>query len=52
VSDGTDRPYRWRVRGPSFYNYQSFPAMVQGVLLSDLVAALSSINVIAGELDR
>ncbi len=52
VSDGTGRPYRWRVRPPSLYNYQAFPAMVTGGLISDMVAALSSLNVIAGELDR
>ncbi len=52
VSDGTQRPYRWRVRPPSFYNYQVFPEMCVGGPLSDLVAILSSLNVIAGELDR
>jgi NADH dehydrogenase I D subunit len=52
VSDGTQRPYRWRVRPPSFYNYQSIPRMVEGGLLSDVVACLASLNVIAGELDR
>jgi NADH:ubiquinone oxidoreductase subunit D len=52
VSDGTQRPYRWRVRGPSLYNYQAFPAMTEGGLLSDMVAVLSSLNIIAGELDR
>lgn len=52
VSDGTERPWRMRIRGPSFYNYSSFVHMVKGTLLSDVVAALSSINVIAGELDR
>lgn len=52
VSDGTDRPFRWRVRPPSFYNYQPFPQMCRGRLLSDIVAVLSSLNIIAGELDR
>jgi NADH dehydrogenase I D subunit len=52
VSDGTQRPYRWRVRPPSFYNYQAFPELCVGGLLSDVVAVLSSLNVIAGELDR
>jgi NADH dehydrogenase I D subunit len=52
VSDGQDKPYRWRVRGPSFYNYASFREQVKDHLISDVVAALSSINVIAGELDR
>jgi len=52
VSDGTQRPYRWRVRPPSLYNYQAFPYMTEGGLLSDVVAVLSSLNIIAGELDR
>jgi NADH dehydrogenase I D subunit len=52
VSDGTQRPYRWRVRPPSFYNYQSIAAQTEGGLLSDVVAVLSSLNIIAGELDR
>jgi NADH dehydrogenase I D subunit len=52
VSDGTEKPYRWRVRPPSFYNYQAFPEMCVGSLFSDTIASLSSINVIAGELDR
>jgi NADH-quinone oxidoreductase subunit D len=52
VSDGTQKPWRMRVRPPSLYNYQSFPRMVEGKLLSDMVAVLSSLNIIAGELDR
>ncbi len=52
VSDGTQRPWRFRVRPPSFYNYQALPRMSEGGLLSDVVANLSSLNIIAGELDR
>ena len=52
VSDGTGLPYRVRIRPPSFYNLQPFPLQVTGRMLSDAVAALSSLNVIAGELDR
>jgi NADH-quinone oxidoreductase subunit D len=52
VSDGTDRPYRWRVRPPSLYNYQAFPQMCLGGSISDVVSGLSSLNIIAGELDR
>ena len=47
VSDGTQRPYRWRVRPPSLYNYQALPTMVTGKMLSDVVACLSSLNIIA-----
>jgi NADH-quinone oxidoreductase subunit D len=52
VSDGTGRAYRMRVRPPSFHNYQAYPQMVRGLMISDAVAVLGSINVIAGELDR
>jgi NADH-quinone oxidoreductase subunit D len=52
VSDGTQKPYRWRVRPPSFYNYQAFPEMCKGGTISDVVSGLSSLNIIAGELDR
>ncbi len=52
VSDGTGVPYRLRVRPPSFYNYQIFPKAVEGLMISDAVAVLASLNVIAGELDR
>ncbi len=52
VSDGTGLPYRVRVRPPSFYNYQTYPQQVAGRLISDAIAAMASINVIAGELDR
>jgi NADH-quinone oxidoreductase subunit D len=52
VSDGTQKPWRWRVRPPSFYNYQAFPEMCRGGTISDVVSGLSSLNIIAGELDR
>jgi NADH dehydrogenase I D subunit len=52
VSDGTRNPYRLRCRPPSFINYSAMPKMVQGGMISDLVAVMSSLNVIAGELDR
>ncbi|MGD0090366.1 MAG: NADH-quinone oxidoreductase subunit D [Planctomycetota bacterium] len=52
VSDGTGLPYRVRVRPPSFYNYATFPKQATGRMISDAVAALASLNVIAGELDR
>ena len=52
ISNQGRGPYRFRVRPPSFYNYQILPKLVEGKLLSDLVAVLSSMNIIAGELDR
>ncbi|MBI2711491.1 MAG: NADH-quinone oxidoreductase subunit D [Bdellovibrio sp.] len=52
VSKGSPRSHRMRIRGPSFWHYQSLSTMVQGEKIADMVAALGSINIIAGELDR
>ncbi len=52
VSDGSGIPYKVRIRPPSFLNYQVFPKLLEGRLLSDAIAVLSSLNIIAGELDR
>ncbi len=52
ASDGGDRPYRVRCRAPSFINYQCFSDLVVGHVISDVVAVLGSLNIIAGELDR
>lgn len=52
VSDGSANPYRLKVRAPCFAIYQSFPTVVKGAMLPDAIATLSTMNVIAGELDR
>jgi NADH-quinone oxidoreductase subunit C/D len=52
VSDGSGRPYRVKCRPPCFALFQAFPEMVEGQLIADAIAALGSINIIAGELDR
>lgn len=52
ISNEGNGPYRFRVRPPSFYNFQIIPKLLRGRLLSDTVAILSSLNIIAGELDR
>jgi NADH-quinone oxidoreductase subunit D len=51
VSDGGRTPYRLHFRRPCFIYYQAFPEMIVGAQLSDAIAILSSLNVIAGELD-
>jgi NADH-quinone oxidoreductase subunit D len=51
VSDGEKTPWRVHVRRPCFWYYQAFPMMVKGGLLADTIATMSSLNVIAGELD-
>ncbi len=52
VSDGTDKPYRVRVRPPCFTLMAGFSKMIQGVQVADIIPAFGSINMIAGELDR
>ncbi len=52
VSKGGPQAHRMRIRGPSVYHFQGLSPMVQGSKIADMVAALGSINIIAGELDR
>jgi NADH-quinone oxidoreductase subunit C/D len=52
VSDGGGKPYRIKVRPPCFALYQAFPHMLEGHLVPDAIAIQSSLNIIAGELDR
>lgn len=52
VSSGGREPYRVRVRPPSLMNYQIFAPTITGCMISDAVAILGSLNIIAGELDR
>jgi NADH-quinone oxidoreductase subunit D len=51
ISDGGRTPYRLQFRRPCFIYYQAFPEMITGQPISDAVLTLSSLNVIAGELD-
>ncbi len=51
VNDGGRTPYRLHFRRPSFINYQMYAPMSRGMLLSDAIINMSSLNVIAGELD-
>lgn len=51
VNDGGRTPYRLHFRRPSFINYQLYAPMSRGMLLSDAIINMSSLNVIAGELD-
>ncbi|MFN4081578.1 MAG: NADH dehydrogenase (quinone) subunit D [Saprospiraceae bacterium] len=51
ISDGGRQPYRLHFRRPCFIYYQAFPEMINGSLLSDAILTMSSLNVIAGELD-
>jgi NADH-quinone oxidoreductase subunit D len=51
VSDGGRQPYRLHFRRPCFIYYQAYPEMIRGSMLSDAILTMSSMNVIAGELD-
>jgi NADH-quinone oxidoreductase subunit D len=52
VSDGGSKPVRWRIRGPSFVNLAALPKMVEGRLLSDVIAVNASLDIVLGEIDR
>ena len=51
ISDGGRTPYRLHFRRPCFIYYQAYPEMIKGQMLSDAILTMSSMNVIAGELD-
>jgi NADH-quinone oxidoreductase subunit C/D len=52
VSDGSSKPYRIKVRPPCFPIFSTFPTLIRGGSVSDAVATLGGLNVIAGELER
>jgi NADH-quinone oxidoreductase subunit D len=52
VSDGSDNPYRVHVRSPSLIQFSAIPEQIRGGMISDIVAIMGSLNIIAGELDR
>ena len=52
VSDGSNRPYRLRIRTPSFANLSALSKMIQGSLIADVIAVIGSIDIVLGEVDR
>jgi NADH-quinone oxidoreductase subunit D len=52
VSDGGAKPYRVHMRTPSFANLQALPAMIEGGLISDSIAAMGSMDFVLGDVDR
>ncbi len=52
VSDGSARPWRMKVRSPSFINLQALPLMIEGRLIADVIAAIGSVDIVLGEVDR
>jgi NADH-quinone oxidoreductase subunit D len=51
ISDGGRTPYRLHFRRPCFIYYQAYPELIKGAMLSDAIVVMSSLNLIAGELD-
>jgi NADH-quinone oxidoreductase subunit D len=52
VSDGSNHPFRVRIRPPSFLNLSALPKMIEGSLIADVVSAIGSIDIVLGEIDR
>jgi NADH-quinone oxidoreductase subunit D len=52
ASDGSAKPYRVKVRAPSFVNLQALPKLAEGRLIADVVACIGTIDIVLGEVDR
>jgi NADH-quinone oxidoreductase subunit D len=52
ISNGGNKPFRFRVRAPSFANLSALPKMVEGAMIADVVATIGSIDIVLGEIDR
>ncbi|MBV8694377.1 MAG: NADH-quinone oxidoreductase subunit D [Ktedonobacteraceae bacterium] len=52
ISDGSEYPWRAKIRGPSFTNLQILPELLRGHKMSDVVAIMGSIDIVLGEVDR
>jgi NADH-quinone oxidoreductase subunit D len=51
-SDGTNRPWRIKLRAPSFYACQGLPSLIVGGLIADVIAVIGSTDVVMGDVDR
>ncbi len=52
VSDGTDKPYRVKIRPPSFCNLSAIKQLLTGIWIADAVVVLGSLDIVLGEVDR
>jgi NADH-quinone oxidoreductase subunit D len=52
VSDGTEKPYRLRIRPPSFINISILPELIKGHYLADIISIIGSLDPLMGEVDR
>ena len=52
VSDGSNRPYRIKMRPATFYACQALPKMIEGGMIADVIAVIGSTDVVMGDVDR
>lgn len=52
ISDGSAKPFRMRIRPPSFLNLASIPKMIEGQMVADVISAIGSVDIVLGEIDR
>ena len=52
ISDGSEYPYRAKMRAPSFVNLQILPELLRGNKIGDVIAILGSIDIVLGDVDR
>lgn len=52
ISDGSNKPFRFRIRPPSFLNLSALPKMIEGGLIADVISTIGSIDIVLGEIDR
>lgn len=52
ASDGSPKPYRMKIRAPSFVNLQALPKLVEGRLIADVIACIGTLDIVLGEIDR
>ncbi|MBT6407053.1 MAG: NADH-quinone oxidoreductase subunit D, partial [Rhodospirillaceae bacterium] len=52
VSDGSNKPYRCKIRPPGFAHLQALELVSKGYMLADVVANIGSLDIVFGEIDR
>jgi NADH:ubiquinone oxidoreductase subunit D len=52
ISDGTNNPYRLKIRTPAYHHMQVMSRMVQGHFFADLVTGIGSLDIVFGDVDR
>jgi NADH-quinone oxidoreductase subunit D len=52
ISDGSSRPYRMKIRAPSYVNLQALPLLTEGGMVADVIACIGTIDIVLGEVDR